>query len=117
MAETLIVLVLLLLLSGAGWAALLLPWQAIAIAGAVCAGFGLLLGVPTGVFYHVRLHAELAPRGVLSARWWWNPVQFHRHLAEHERGRVMPWFYAGAIGFVLIVIGCAITLLGVMLAK
>jgi hypothetical protein len=117
MVETLIVVALLVLLAGAGWAALLLPWQVIAATGAVCAALGLLFGVPSGVYYHVQLHAQLAPRGLLPARWWWSPVRFHRHLLEGERGRVMPWFYAGAIGFVLIVLGCGITLFGILLAK
>jgi hypothetical protein len=117
MVETLIVVVLLALLAGAGWAALLLPWQIIVVTGAICAAIGLLFGVPTGVYYHVRLHAELAPRGVLPARWWWSPVRYHRHLRGDERDRVMPWFYAGAIGFGLIVLGCGITLFGVLLAK
>jgi hypothetical protein len=117
MLETLIVLALLLVLSGAGWAALLFEWQVIAIAGAACAAFGLLLGVPTGLYYHVRLHGELGARGVLPARWWWNPVPYHRHLQNAERARVMPWFYAGAAGFMLIVLGCGLTLFGLLLAK
>lgn len=117
MVETLIVVALLALLAGAGWAALLLPWQVIVVAGAALAAAGLLFGVPTGFYYHLRLHAQLAPRGVLPARWWWSPVKFHRHLRADERGRVMPWFYAGAIGFLLIVLGCAITLFGLLLAK
>ena len=117
MLETLIVVLLLALLTAAGWAALLLHWELIAITGAACTAVGLLVGVPAGVYYHVMLHRCLGPRALLPPRWWWSPVRYHRHLTDHERGRVMPWFYAGGAGFVLILVGAALTLFGVLLAK
>jgi hypothetical protein len=117
MIEALIVLGLLGALATVGWAAVLVSWPVIAISGAVCSAVGLLLGVPTGFYYHVMLYRCLGPRGLLPARWWWSPVRLHQHLSEAERSRVLPWFYAGGAGFLLIVVGAGLTLLGVLLAK
>src|SRR5215204_5262438 len=80
MLETLIVVGLIALLAGAGWAAVLLPWTVIALAGAACAAFGFLLGVPTGFYYHVLLYRFLQPRGVLPRGWYWHPMRYHEHL-------------------------------------
>ena len=117
MFEALIVFGLLVLLVGAGWAALLFEWQMIAAVGIAIALAGLLLGLPTGFYYHVVLHRFLAPRGVLPPGWYWAPARHHRHLEPHERRRVFVWFYAGAAGFVLIMLGCAVVLLGVVVAR
>jgi hypothetical protein len=74
MAETLIVVVLVVTLVLGGTAALLLSWHTIALAGVACVAAGALLGVPAGVYYHVKLHRVLAPRGILSERWWVSPA-------------------------------------------
>ena len=86
----------------------IVPFQIWLTAGAGCTAAGLLLGVPTGFWYHVRLRAQLAPRGLLPTRWWLHPVALHVHLAPRERVGVLGWFIAGGIGFVLCVIGIAL---------
>ncbi len=83
----------------------------------LCTIVGLVLGLPAGFYYHVALYRCLAGKGVLPRRWWWSPVRYHKHLSAHERTRVMPWFFAGGAGFVLILIGSAVALLGVFLAR
>jgi hypothetical protein len=100
-----------------GTAALLLSWHTIALAGVACVAAGALLGVPAGVYYHVKLHRVLAPRGILSERWWVSPVRYHRHLTRAERAQVLRWFYAGGTGFLLILLGAAVTFFGVLLAE
>ena len=117
MIESLIVLGLLALLSVIGWARVLLSWESIAIAGAACSALGLVFGLPAGIYYHIVLHRSLSPRGLLPPRWWWSPVRYHRHLAESERARVLKWFYAGGVGFALIVLGGGVTLVGILLAR
>jgi hypothetical protein len=117
MLETVIVLVLIALLAAAGWAAVLLEWQVIALAGAACAAFGFALGVPTGFYYHVLLYRFLQPRGLLPRGWYWHPMRYHDHLQAHERPSVHRWMYAGGAGFVLIVLGLAFCLFGILLAK
>jgi hypothetical protein len=115
--ETVVVLGLLFLLAGAGWAAVLLDWQTITVVGLLIALFGFALGVPTGFYYHVQLWRHLAPRGVLPKGWYWHPMRYHEHLLRHERGRVLGWSYAGGVGFVLILIGCAGTVFGLLLSR
>ena len=117
MIESVVVLGLLFLLAGAGWAAVLLDWQTITVGGLMLALVGFALGVPTGFYYHVQLYRTLAPRGVLPKGWYWHPMRYHEHLQRHERARVLSWSYAGGVGFVLILIGCAGTVFGLLLSR
>lgn len=96
----------------AAGAAMLLPWTTLFVIGAWVTAAGFLLGVPTGVVYHVQLHRSLAPRGALSKRWIWNPIDNHVHLRPAERRRVLPWCYAGAAGFVVICLGMLLVVFG-----
>jgi hypothetical protein len=52
------------------------------------------------------------PRG-----WYWHPMRYHDHLLADERPGVTRWMYAGGTGFMLIVLGCALCLFGILLAK
>ena len=116
MLETLAVLLVVAIVGGASAAVVAFGWLTTAMAGIVCAFVGLIFGVPTGFYYHVQLHRCLAPRGALPPRWWWSPVRFHALLSESERRRVMRWFYAGGLGFGLVILGGSIALLSIMLA-
>ena len=46
-------------------------------------------------------------------RWWVHPVALHSDLRREERERVLPWFFAGGVGFVFVVIGCVVVVAGV----
>jgi hypothetical protein len=83
------------------------------LAGAACAGAGLVVGVPTGFWYHVRLRACLSGREELPARWWVRPVALHSRLQDDERSGVLRWFYVGGLGFLMTVLGCALVVVGV----
>ena len=52
--------------------------------------------------YHIALVRSLRPA---PPKWWLRPVSFHGRLDAAGRRRVMPWFYAGAVGFVITVFG------------
>jgi hypothetical protein len=85
---------------------------------ALGAGFtvlGLIFGLPGSIGYHVTLARVLARRGALPRRWWLNPTALHELLTPPERRVVMPWFYTGAAGFVVVVLG-AITVFVATLA-
>ena len=103
------------LLCAAGLALPLLAAETVVVAGVVCALGGLLVGVPTGLWYHVKLRAALSARGQLPERWWLRPVALHPRLAAEERGVVLLWFYAGGAGFASSVVGCALVVAGVLL--
>ena len=117
MLEILIVLLILGALMGAGVLVSVITGPGMVVAGMSCVVLGMLIGVPTGAYYHVKLHAALAPRDELPPRWWLQPTTLHGHLRPQERRRVMPWFYAGGAGFALTILGCGAMLLGVYLSR
>jgi hypothetical protein len=88
------------------------PWDWLLGGGLGLAFLGLLLGVPTGFWYHVRLARVLRKKGPLPRGWWLRPDRLHAQLADGERARVMRPFYAGAIGFVMSVFGCLLIAYG-----
>jgi hypothetical protein len=77
---------------------------------------GILEGVPTGLYYHIVLYRILKPRNRLPPGWWISPKQYHVHLTETERRRVMRWFILGGTGFLFCLIGGLIALAGMYLA-
>ena len=95
--------VLILLLAAGGVA--LLPWNVLLQAGVALCAIGMLVGVPTGVVYHVLLYRELKPRDALDPDWIWNPIDHNERLTEAERKRVLPLAYVGAAGLGVIGLG------------
>lgn len=78
---------------------------------------GLLIGIPTGLWYHVVLYRQLAGRITLPRRWWKAPVELHQLLTPQEFTRVRPWFMSGAIGFVLCLVGGVTAIVGLSVAR
>jgi hypothetical protein len=110
MAEVGIALLLLLVLGGLA-AALAVAPATLLVAGFWTAAAGLALGVPTGALYHVALRRSLRAAARLPARWWWNPTALHDAIPAPDRARVLGWCYAGAGGFLVTVLGCALVAL------
>ena len=115
MIEALIVLLGVGLLAALGLVAPLLPSEWVIRAGWLCAGLGLLLGVPTGLWYHVRLRASLLRNGRLARRWWLRPSSLHDRLDAEDRPSVMLWFTLGGAGFLVTLLGCLLVGAGVVL--
>jgi hypothetical protein len=105
-----VALVLLVVAAGGGfaYAGLLLG------IGAGVAALGLLFGGTAGFGYHVTLFRALSPTGGLSPGWWWRPTELHGRLTPAQRRSVLPWFYAGAAGFLMVLAGCAIVLAAIL---
>lgn len=78
---------------------------------------GLLVGIPTGLWYHVALYRQLAPRMTLPPRWWRAPVELHARLTPVEFRRVRPWFLAGAVGFLLCCVGGLAAVAGLLVTN
>ena len=91
--------------------------ELLAIGGALSVVLGLVIGLPASGFYHRALRQTLGPRNALPPRWWLNPVALHTALQKNERPRVMGWFYGGAAGFLLAIVGCGLVLVGVLRFK
>lgn len=107
MIELLIVLALLVCLV----AAALVAWTSLLVAGMVVTAAGLLFGVLTGLWYHIVLARAVAAKAY-TPQLWLRPASLHARLDEAGRRLVMPWFYAGAAGFVVTVVGLALFALG-----
>jgi len=116
MVEAAIVVGLVLALVIGGTLVVALSWTTLVFGGAALIAIGFVLGVPTGLYYHVALYKRLEPRGALPQRWYWSPTRYHALLEDDERTQVLRWFYLGAIGFMLIVSGGIVMALGLAFA-
>jgi hypothetical protein len=91
-------------------------WETLYGTGIWVTVLGFVIGVPTGLVYHVRLYQALSPRGQLPRGWYWRPIQFNRCLLPEERAGVMSWCYVGGFGFVVICLGLLMMGAGVSMA-
>jgi hypothetical protein len=78
---------------------------------------GLVVGVPTGLWYHIALYRALGGRGNLKPGWWRRPAELHPLLAPQEFTHVRPWFVAGAVGFVLCCVGGVAAIIGLLVIR
>ncbi|PYM12955.1 MAG: hypothetical protein DMD81_22550 [Candidatus Rokuibacteriota bacterium] len=106
-------LVVLALLAGT-FVVFVLPWPTLLIAGSVTTAVGLVFGVATGLWYHIALAQVLSAKRALTPRWWLRPSSLHDRMDTADQRRVMPWFYAGAVGFVVTVAGLALLTMAVV---
>ncbi len=106
MRELGIAAALFLLLAGSGYVLQNASWSLLLYGGFAALVLGFVFGLPCAILYHWRLYTSLKPRGALDRHWLWNPTGHHDRLTPHERDVVMPWFYAGAVGWGACVLGC-----------
>ena len=66
---------------------------------------GLVVGVPTGFWYHVVLYRIVSAKAPVPSRWWVSPSALHVHLTEAEERRIRLWYRLGGIGFMLSMVG------------
>jgi hypothetical protein len=78
---------------------------------------GLVVGVPTGFWYHVLLYRIVSARITVPRRWWLSPSTLHVHLTDAERRRIWLWYRLGGIGFVLSVVGGLAAIAGLLMAR
>ena len=76
---------------------------------------GLVVGVPTGFWYHVLLYRIVSARIAVPRRWWLSPSGLHVHLTDAERRRIYRWYRIGGVGFVLSVVGGLAAIAGLLL--
>jgi len=79
--------------------------------------FGLILGVPTGFWYHVVLYRLASAKTHLSNTWWLSPARLHVHLSGAEQQRIRPWYRIGGVGFMLSVAGGLAAIAGLLLDR
>jgi hypothetical protein len=78
---------------------------------------GLVMGLPTGLWYHVILYRYVSLKVPLPRTWWLSPSELHRHLTDAEQRRIAPWYRIGGVGFVLCVLGGLAAMAGLLLAR
>jgi hypothetical protein len=88
-------------------------WETLFGVGLLILAAGLALGVPAGLAYHVVLFRAVRPTG----RWWLRPVALHGRVPAAARPRVLLWFYLGAAGFVMAVLGCVLVAIGTIRSR
>jgi hypothetical protein len=112
--EAFIVVSVISVLIASGLAVIWLPWQLLLVIGFIGIGTGLFVGVPAGFYYHVLLRVFLLKTPPIPERWWIHPTRYHDRLKGPGATRVFLFFYLGAAGFFLIIVGAFITMLGVV---
>ena len=93
----------------------LVHWTVLLIVGTAMVALGLIVGVVVGISYHLALYRALAPIGILRSRWWLRPTSYNARLPAANRRAVMSWFYAGVISMVVVLVGCALILAGILI--
>jgi hypothetical protein len=78
---------------------------------------GLVVGVPTGFWYHVVLYRIVSPKSAVPRTWWLSPSDLHVHLTDTEQRRIRLWYRLGGIGFVLSVVGGLAAIAGLLMAR
>ena len=104
-------IVLVIALTGALY---LFPYRGLLLMGVWLVIGGFVLGVPTGLVYHIQLFRTLNPRGELPKGWIWRPIELNKKLRPYDRFRVLFWCYLGAAGFFAIVIGLIVFVVGII---
>jgi len=117
MLELALVLTAVVAVGSIGIVAALLTPGLIAEVGIGVLILGLLIGVPTGFWYHVILYRFLSARMPVPRAWWVSPSSLHHHLAEAERSRIRPWYLIGGAGFILSVVGGLVAIAGLLLGR
>lgn len=117
MLETTLVLTAAVALGLVALAAAVFSAHLVAALGIALLVLGLLVGLPTGFWYHVALYRILSPRVPLPQRWWLSPSNLHVHLTDAERRRIRPWYRIGGVGFVFCLAGGLVAIVGLWLAR
>ena len=93
---------------------LVLALDSVFYCGTAAVIIGFAFGIPCAAVYHVALFRSLRRRSALQPGWYWRPVELHVHLTRRDKTRTLPWFYSGALGFLVIIIGLALIVSAVL---
>jgi hypothetical protein len=112
--EALIAVAILLFFLGVAFLSSFLSWEALITIGASLTALGLVIGLPGGLLYHVKLRKELLTLGALPPRWWLHPTNHHGSLKPEQRRRVQSAFFVGGLGFGVTILGALVTFLSAL---
>ena len=101
MRELLMVALVIAALYGLSWT----PADTLMSVGVGLITLGAGVGLPTGFVYHVALYRSLKRGGGPPEGWIWRPTSLHDQVDPLDRAHVLGWCYAGAAGFVVLILG------------
>jgi hypothetical protein len=70
------------------------------------------VGIPLQIAYFTSLGTVLSAAGTRPSGWYWRPFAHHHLLPASRRWLVLPFFYAGALAFVVILLAIGVLCLG-----
>jgi len=117
MLELTLVLIALVAAGLSGVAAAIFTPRLLTALGLGALVVGLLLGIPTGFWYHVILYRLASAKTSLPGAWWLSPARLHVHLSGDEQRRIRPWYRIGGAGFILSVAGGLVAIAGLLLER
>lgn len=80
--------------------------EGLLVFGGALVTVGFAGGIPAAFVYHVKLWRELDRTGAVPKRWWLSPMKHHCLVDDNAQKRFMRAGTWGAVGFVVIVLGC-----------
>lgn len=86
--------------------------EGLMLAGGVCVVVGFVGGVPSAFIYHLKLFQALRLSGKVPKGWWLSPMKHHETAGDEAQAGFAWAFRMGAIGFVVIVLGCLLVGVG-----
>lgn len=85
--------------------AAMIPAMALLWISVVIGSVGAALGLTSGIVYHARLWQALRIEELSTKGMWLRPHHLHGKLSDPRRQPVQRWFWAGATGFGLTMLG------------
>jgi len=76
--------------------------------------YGAGFGVPLEIAYFVGLGFALWRSRQATAGWYWRSFEHHHRLGSAGRWAILPFFYLGALSFLIATIGIAIVVTAIV---
>lgn len=76
--------------------------------------YGAGIGVPLEIVYFGALAVCLRLAGKTPAGWYWRSFEHHHLLTPQQRWLVLPFFFLGALSFLVATIGIAIVVTAIV---
>ncbi len=107
---------LVLVALGAVTATVLLPWEQLLGAGQSLMLTSAAVGIPLEIVYYAALGILLGYGRERPKGWQWRSFDYHKELSARGKLLVLPFFFAGALAFLLSGLGIGIVVLAFVAA-
>jgi len=97
-------------------ATVLVPWEQLLRAGQSLMLVSAGVGIPLEIIYYTALGILLGRGRQRPKGWQWRSFEYHSELSARGRLLVLPFFFAGALAFLLAALGIGMVVLGFVAA-